>query len=370
MLRVDRGLIEVPVREPPPDGPLVSIIVPARNEERVIERCVRSLLEQRYPSFEVIVLDDRSTDRTGQILAELARSDARLRVVGGTPLPAGWVGKCWAAQQAAAAARGSWLLFVDADTRHRPLMLASAVAFAEAHRADLLSLGPYQELGSLAERALLPAIFGVILLGGGSLAQVNDPRHPIAKANGQFMLFRADVYRRIGRHESVRDEIVEDFALARRIKGTGHRLLLVDGSDLVATRMYHSLGEIWEGFSKNAYLEARRHPAGLAIGLLVPWLVVALPPLLFSRVLRWRLRGRSLNRVQRASLIQSGAQCALLLWFSLQLTRLLRLRPPWALTVPLGLLFFGLVMANSAARVLSGRGVTWKGRRYEPGGAS
>jgi chlorobactene glucosyltransferase len=363
MRDLDRGMLRVPVREAGPSGPIVSVLVPARNEAQSIERCVRSLLAQRYPSFEVLVLNDRSTDQTGDILSGLAAGDARLRVLEGRPLPGGWVGKCWALHQAAAQARGEWLLCVDADTTHHPAALASALTFAEQHGADLLSLGPRQELGTFWERALLPAIFGIILTAGGSLLEVNDPRRPLAKANGQFMLFRAEAYRGIGGHESVKDEIVEDFALARRVKGTGHRLLLADGRELVSTRMYRSLGEIWEGFSKNAYFEARRKPGGVAAGVALPWLVVALPPLLLASLVRRRLR-KPLGRIGWATLLESGAQCGLVLGFSLGLVRVLDLPRRWALSVPLGLLFFSLVMLNAAIRVLSGRGVTWRGRRY------
>jgi chlorobactene glucosyltransferase len=349
---------------PPADGPMVSVIIPARNEERTIERCVRSLLAQRYPSFEIVALNDASTDRTGQILERLAAEDARLRVLEGQPRPEGWVGKCWAAFQAANQARGAWVLFVDADTHHQPDALTSSVTFAQAHGADLLSLLPRQELGTFWERALLPAIFGVILTLGGSPAEVNDPRKAAAKANGQFMLFRTEVYRRIGGHESVKAELVDDFALARRVKGTGHRLLLADGWSLVSTRMYRSLSEIWEGFSKNSYFEARREPGGVPSGFMAPWIVVVGVPTLLTRLL-WRARCRpSLDRWELATLLQSGLQCGVLVAFSVQVTRLLRLPLGWALSVPAGLLFLSLVVANAAFRLLSGRGVTWKGRSY------
>jgi chlorobactene glucosyltransferase len=365
MLQLARGWADVPVKPPPAGGPLVSIVVPARNEELTIERCVRSLLGQTYPHLEVIVVDDRSTDRTAEILARLAESDSRLRVMTGRPLPEGWVGKCWALQQGAAEAQGEWLLLVDADTHHQPPMLASAVAFAAERGTDLLTLGPHQELQTVAERALLPAIFGVILVAGGQLAEVNDPKHPLAKANGQFMLFRAQSYWRIGGHESVRDELVEDFAMARRVKGTGHRLLLMGGRDLVSTRMYRSLAEIWEGFSKNAYFEARRQPAGVLTGLVLPWLLIVFPHALLLRSLLRLLRGRLTTWTEWLLFVQSAAQCALLYQFGLQLVRIVRLPVAWALTVPLGLVFFGVVLLNAALRVLSGRGVIWKGRRYE-----
>jgi chlorobactene glucosyltransferase len=369
MWQLRRAIVQVPIVESDLDGALVSVIVPARNEERAIERCVQSLLAQNYPCFEVVVLNDRSTDDTGRILARLHAADGRLRVLEGKPLPDGWVGKCWAAHQAARVASGAWLLFVDADTRHHPAMLRSCIAYAEEQRADLLSLGPNQELGTFWERALLPAIFGIVLTAGGSVADVNDPRKPLAKAVGQFMLFRGDVYRRIGGYESVKDEIVDDFALARRIKGTGHRLVLVGGRHLVTTRMYRSLRDIWLGFNKNSYAEARRHPAGVCIGLAMPWLVVGLAPGVLGH-LGWKLvRRQTLGALERGMLIQSAAQCSILLVFSIQLTRLANLSARWALGIPMGLLFFSIVLANSTLRALSGRGVVWRGRSYAVGGA-
>lgn len=367
LLSLWRGLDSVPRAVGGPDAPLVSVIVPARNEERSIEGCVASLLAQAYPRFEVIVVDDRSEDATASIVTRLAGRDGRLRLVRGEPLPDGWIGKCWAAYQGARAARGEWLLFTDADTRHDLAMLASAVRYALERKADLLTLGPRQELGTFWERALLPAIFSIIITAAGTPAEVNDPRHPAAKASGQFLLFRAEVYWALGGHESVRDELVEDFALARRVKGTGHRLVLADGRQLVTTRMYRSLGEIWEGFTKNAYFEARRHRAGVLAGLVLPWLVTVPPPLTaFALVMSWR--SPPIPRPLAAlTLLRCVAHCALLAAFSLATVRRMGLVWYWAASVPVGLLFFSLVLANAAARVISGRGVRWRGRRYRGG---
>ena len=361
---LQHALVELPTADSTGSGSFVSIVVPARNEELVIDRCVRSLLAQRYGNFEVIALNDRSTDRTRGRLEAIAATEEPLRILDGEPLPEGWVGKCWAAFQAAQAAHGDWLLFVDADTYYQPAALASAVAFAERHQVDLLSLGPRQELGTFWERALLPAIFGIILTAGGPISEVNDPTRPLAKAIGQFMLFRTSTYWAIGGHETVKDEIVDDFALARRVKGTGHHLRLASGRDLVSTRMYHSLPEIWEGFSKNSYAEARRQPTGVVEAIVLPWLTIALPPLFGARALSRLLTRRRASWLELSILIQSALQIGMLMDFAVQAVRLVRLSPFWALTVPPGLLFFSAVMVNSTLRVLSGRGVTWKGRSY------
>lgn len=364
-----RAVAHVP-RTPAPaegDAPGVTLFVPARDEERSIERCVRSLLAQDYPSdrVRVVVLDDRSTDATPAILARLARQDGRLTLLRGADPPPGWVGKCWALHQAAAHAdpAACYYLFTDADTTHVPGMLSAAVRFADAHRADLLSLGPRQELRSLAERLLLPGILGAVMSSHGTVAEVNDPwRRDVAKAIGQFLLFRAEAYRAIGGHESVRDEIVEDFALARRIKGTGYRLVLADGRDLVRTRMYHSAREIWEGFSKNAFAEVRSSPGG-AYGALAGLAALVVGP--------WLLSWEGLRRTRR----EGGARNRLLLWNGLVqvgVTLLLgRATARWfglswwyGLGQPLSGLFLWGILANSTWRTRSGRGVVWKGRTY------
>lgn len=369
-----RGLRHIPRSPwPPPPAaaaPRVTVYVPARNEERSIERCVRSLLDQTYPRdrVRVVVMDDRSTDGTGEILGTIAAADERLTVLHGSSLPAGWMGKCWALHQAArqtARPEDDYLLFVDADTTHAPTMLASTVAYAEAQGVDLLSLAPGQELGSIAERLFLPTILAVILTSNGTLAEVNDPaRRRVAKAVGQFLLFRAATYQQMGGHEAVRDQIVEDFALARRVKGMGYRLVLADGRGHVTTRMYHSAREIWEGFSKNAFDEAKQQPGGPALGLVALPILGFGPYLLTALSLRALLAARNVRSGDAWAFVQGASQCAALVSFSGVGTSILGLRRPWALGQPVAMLFLWAILANSTVRTLSGRGVTWKGRRY------
>lgn len=359
-----------PPLAPPPSpesAPFVTICVPARDEERSIEACARSLLEQDYPPdrFEVVVLDDRSTDATPAILARLRAQDERLRVRQGAPLPNGWQGKCWALHQAvqSASQTAAYLLFTDADTVHDPRMLSSVVSFAEAHGIDLLSLGPDQELGTESERVLLPMILAMSVTANGTLAEVNDPaRVDVAKAVGQFILFRANAYRRIGGHEAVRGEIVEDFAIARVAKNRGCRLLLADGRHLVRTRMYRSGREIWDGFSKNTFDEVQRHPGGAFVALLgLP--LLAIGPYVLALVGAGRLRRRArLSDV--VLLLQAKAQCLALLAVGRAAVSAWDLPTRYALAQPIASLFLWAVTANSTWRNLSGRGVVWKGRTY------
>jgi chlorobactene glucosyltransferase len=364
-----RGWARVPLVGPPPAGaaPRVTILVPARNEARSIERCVRSLLAQDYPPerLHVVVADDRSTDATPRILARLAAEDGRLTVVRGTELPPGWQGKCWALHQAVQHAdpESVYLLFTDADTVHEPRTLASVVRFADERRVDLLSLGTGQELGSLAERVLLPTILAVVVNASGSLSEVNDPTRPeVAKANGQFILFRAGSYRAVGGHAAVRAEIVEDFALARRAKHLGQRLLLADGRHLVRARMYRSARELWEGFTKNAFEETQRRPGGALGGLLT------LPPLALGPYVATLVALRRLLRRGRLAdalvLVQGLSQAAGLLLVSGLSATALGLPTRYALAQPLSSAFLWGILANSTWRTLSGRGVVWKGRTY------
>ena len=239
--------------------PSLSIIVPARNEERNIARCVNSLLATWHPDFEVIAVDDRSSDATRGILDAIAQRDPRLKVVAGSQLPDGWVGKPWALTQGARIARGAWLLFTDADTEHGPLAASSALVCALENGYGVVSLLTDQQTVGLAERLLLPTILFVIMLGIGPTDDVNDPRKPdVAIFNGQYILVSRVAYDAIGGHETVRGEIAEDLELARRFKRDGRFRIFLAGADgLVSTRMYRSFMELWQGFVKNFAIGAR-----------------------------------------------------------------------------------------------------------------
>ncbi len=351
-----RGWVAVPVAPPPADAPLLSVIVPARNEERSIEHCVRSLLAQTA-KVEVIVVDDRSTDRTGAILAELSREHRTLRVVHGEPLPPGWVGKPWALAQGARLAAGEWLLFTDADTWHAPQACASALAFALARRIDALTLWTHQELGSWAERAVLPSVLGMVLLGSGTMEQVNDPADPEhALANGQYILISRAAYDALGGHDTVRGEILDDVMFARRLKADGRfRILLADGQRIVRVRMYTSLSELWEGFTKNMYLGARGDVRVLAAAATFLALLSVVPASIAADSL---VRRRPLRALEALLALACGIGTAA---YGLRRTGIPS-RLAWY--APFGYAVCAAMMLNSTLRVVSGRGVQWRGRRY------
>src|SRR2546423_246992 len=249
-------------------APFVSILVPARNEARRIVSCLTYLADQNYPHFEVLLLDDHSEDATRALAEGIGfGASGQFRIISGLPLPNEWTGKAWACQQLARAATGDYLLFTDADTVHTPEMLAAAIDTALRTRASLLSLWPRQVTPTLGEKAVIPLLYlaaaGLVshfLLAAAQRYRVLArilPRSILRSngiANGQFLLFRRADYWALGGHEPVRNHLVEDVALARRVAARipdGFRLFNADGTSLVQCRMYENLAEIWDGFTKN-----------------------------------------------------------------------------------------------------------------------
>ena len=230
-------------------APTVSIVVPARNEEACLGACLESLLAQKGADFEVIVVDDSSSDRTRAI----AESYSGARVISPGPLADGSSGKCNAAQAGADVAGGEWLLFTDADTVHLPGSIARALSEAREHRADLLSYSPQQEVHGLIERALMTVIFAELAVTYRA-KDVSDPTSPAAAANGQYLLISREAYNAVGGHAAVARTLLEDVALAQAVKRSGRRLRFRYGGDMVRTRMYRNLPALCEGWTKNLAL--------------------------------------------------------------------------------------------------------------------
>jgi hypothetical protein len=230
---------------------MVSAIIPARNEEASIARAVESVAAQPEIT-EVIVVDDQSTDRTTAILAELAARIPKLKILRTHALPPGWVGKNYAVAMGAHIAQGDWLLFIDADTCHMPGSSRRALTDAVDHNAVLVSYSPEQELGSFWERALIPFVY-CRLSAKFSFARVNNPKLPDAAANGQFLMILRDVYQKVGGHTAIAAEVLEDVALARRVKQAGYQIYFTAPIGTVSTRMYRSFPALWQGWTKNLY---------------------------------------------------------------------------------------------------------------------
>lgn len=238
---------------PPVTFPMVSILVPARNEEKNIARCVLSLLALDYPAFEVLVLDDQSSDDTRSILEKLSHSHSRLKVLDGDPPSGNQVGKNWACSQLARKAQGELFFFTDADTFHQPGTLKTIVTALEGEQADLLTGFPRQEVHTWGERFLVP-FFSWAMLCFNPLALAYRVSHPaLSGALGQMMLFRREAYRTIDGHEGVSSSIVDDLMLARKIKSNGMRWRVIYIADLISCRMYRNSRDAFNGFAKNLF---------------------------------------------------------------------------------------------------------------------
>lgn len=374
--------------------PRVSVIVPARNEAVNIVACVESLTALDYADLEIIVVDDRSEDDTGALARSVAPGGAReVTVVEGAPLPDGWLGKPWACAQGASRATGDLLLFTDADTTHGPALLARAVAGHREEGADLLTVVGKQLTETFWERLVQPHVFFMMLLRFPDFERTaRNGRWREAIANGQYMLFSREAYDAIGGHEAVRDEVVEDLALAQLVKRRGLALRARSADDDLATRMYRSLGELVEGWSKNLFmggLQSFPHwmrpmiaPVSLAGGFVL-WLLA--PGTLLAGVFGWM--GGDLafggvdflfgSRIVGVPGVRLHASPAMLQWAAtvylisaflwMRFSRRMEVPGVYGLLYPLGAAVGAYILLRSWMR---GRTVEWKGRRYRLPAAS
>ena len=348
------------------EAPLISVCVPARNEELNLRPCMEAILAQTYPAFELIVVDDRSTDATPTIIKERSE-DAHLHAIIGSPLPSGWAGKPYALHQAFLTARGEWLCFIDADTFLAPEALASCYVKALETNADLFTVLTYQITGTFWERVILPLVMTALSVGF-SPRKVNNPLRHDAVANGQFILIKRSVYQAIGGYERLKDQIVEDKAIAEQVKSNGYRLIMADGRKLVRTHMYNSLPQMWEGWTKNIYPGLRDQPALLLLGAAGAFLLVVAA--LFLPV--WPLLGlfwflHSGGWMAIAVIVQALVLWGVLLCARAAIAHSMGISRWYAFTTPLGAGVFTAMMLASSWKVISGQGVTWKGRKYNRG---
>jgi glycosyltransferase involved in cell wall biosynthesis len=235
-------------------APVVTVIVPARNEEACLRRCLESLLCQREICFEIIVVDDASTDGTGEIARSFVNKNGpTVTVIPAPVLPENWTGKNNAMSAGAKIAKGKWLLFTDADTFHKPGSLARAVAEAQREGAALLSYSPEQEVNSFWEKAVMPVIFAE-LAANYPPAKVRDPSSPVAAANGQYLMVTREVYDAVGGYARIAGDLLEDVGMARLVKSSGRKIWFRFGGDAVQTRMYRNWSQMKEGWTKNLAL--------------------------------------------------------------------------------------------------------------------
>jgi glycosyltransferase involved in cell wall biosynthesis len=363
---------------PTPAPPAVSVVIPARNEETNLERCLRSLVVQQGVFFEILVVDDGSTDRT----REVAESFTRVRqcpFIGANqwlvdvrvleapqPLPEGWSGKVNAVVAAEQVARGEWLLFTDADTEHLEGSLLTAFREADSYPLDLLSYSPEQLLQGMRQKLVMPLIFSDLAVRY-SPRRVSNPELPDAAANGQYILARADAHVKVGGFASVATELLEDVALARRYKEMGYRIAFRYGRGLVRTRMYDCWPELRDGWTKNLALLfpdarqlARKRTREFARLLFLLCLSLLSTALVSSRAVHWMSARYWVFNL-----------ATMFLWlltlgnYALFYSRILRAHFPYWPTL---LSFFGLpsfagLLRRSAMAHEQGS-VSWRGRVY------
>jgi len=362
LVRARHSLSLADVSETPPsDPPRVSVVIPARNESRNIERCARSVLAAAYPNFEVIVVDDHSTDGTGDIARRIARDDARLRVVDAPPLPDGWFGKQWACATGARESSGELLLFTDADTRHSADLLPRAVNALRTRGAELLSVAGNQEMHSFWERIIQPQMFALLSIRYGGSEHVSNAKRPVdAIANGQFILVRRDSYDAIGGHAAVRDRVAEDMAMAQTFVAGRRRIALYEANQQLSTHMYASLSELIAGWGKNIYAGGRMAALGGSLGRAAyPFILVAMP--LIGLLPPVVLLASVLGIVGSAWLLWATISIIVNVLFWAALYRYMGESVGYALLYPLGLVML-LVIALGGVR--RGQRVEWKQRTY------
>jgi glycosyltransferase involved in cell wall biosynthesis len=334
--------------DPVSGRPVVSVIVPARNEEASLGACLESLVGQKGVLSEIIVVDDASIDRT----REIAASFPSVHVLEASPLQPGWSGKNNAVATGAREARGRWLLFTDADTVHLAGSLSRSVTEAELNRVALLSYSPEQEVHGLMEKAVMPVIFAELAVTYRP-SLVSDPRSSSAAANGQYLLISREAYQAVGGHAAISDSLLEDVALAKNVKKSGRKIFFRYGGDAVRTRMYRSFGQLCEGWTKNLAL-LFSSPVRLAVMRLLEFMLIlgsAALAVISAAGRRWRV----------ATLTAAVA----VILYTFLLKRIRRAHFSWDATVLslFGLPLFSYLLLRSALSHKRGR-VRWKGRQY------
>jgi len=330
----------------PRSAPFVSVLIPARNESAVIASAVRAFLAQTYTHLELLILDDHSTDGTGELALRAANGDSRLRIITGQALPVGWIGKSWACHQLSQQAQGDFIIFTDADTIWQPQALAALIAHQQATSTDLLTVWPTQITHTWSERVVVPLMMMVIMSYLPVLMTHHSRFAIFAAANGQCMAWERSAYQRIGGHTLVAHNVLDDVTLARAAKRHGLRLRMADGNHLVACRMYTDWSAVRAGFAKNILAGYGGSVPFLLFGTIFHWLIFLSPyALLFTPYASLALLNLALGFVLRA----------ISAWYTRQ-------RPVDALTLPLGVLLMTRIAWQAIRWHYSG-GVVWKGRR-------
>ncbi len=343
--------------------PSVSVVVPVRNEETKVARCLESFAAQDYPNFEIIVINDKSTDASGHIIAEIASRFPSIKVIQGRESRPGWLGKCNALHHGSPHAKGDWLVFSDADTFHHPNSLRDAVGAAINYNIDMISFMPVQELYSFGERVIMPTLLGSFLMGDPTNS-INDPKSPRSYAYGQYIMVKRTTYDAIGGHESVKDQILDDISIGRVTKEKGFSVTACDGRPLYSVRMYTNFSELWSGWTKNAFALINCS-VGSLVGLVMLLNTCLLAPFITIAValLAPQTVSNSLPFPVLWSLLSVQFTC-MLIWYIRSTVYYKGLNPLHFFLLPLGAILVSALYVNSAYCFLTGRQIKWKGRDY------
>ncbi len=341
----------------PDPPPFISVLVPARDEEANIAACLESLQKQDYLNYEILVLDDNSSDNTEVIVENVATMDSRVRPLHGVPLPEGWTGKSFACYQLARQARGSWFLFVDADTTHAPHMLRAALGQALRLNSSLLSGFPRQLANSLPQKIAIPVLYFIILSWFPLwwLQRAREPKPSLAI--GQFLLLPREEYWRIGGHEAVKSRILEDVWLGVEISRRGGRQMAVDLSPAVSCNMYRNVSAMLEGFIKWVYSVASLSPIALMLMISAAYFFYLMP---FYSL--WRELFVVMSPIGLRVIVIS--QVGIILFMRWLVDS--RFKEPFfsVFLHPFGLSFLFLAALCAVFRRAVGAGVRWKERLY------
>ncbi len=337
--------------------PLISVLIPARNEAGNIGRCLSSFSKQDYPNLEIIVLDDNSTDGTGAVVQEFTAKDKRIKLISGAPLKKGWLGKSFACHQLAKQAKGNYFVFTDADTLHFNNTISKAFAALVNNKLDALSIYPKQIAVTFAERMTVPFI-NFAILSFMPLVLVKKTKSAFFSTGiGQFFLFKREAYEKFGGHESVRTEILEDIYISKQVKKFGYRIMVFDGSDNVFCRMYQNFDEVVKGFSKfilaafdyNGFMEMIAM-CFISMIFMLPFLLLPIGVL----ILDWSGWIITFNIIQ----------ICIILFIKIILSMRFKNRILDVLLTPVSILYMVLIAGNSYFQAKHGKGIYWKGRTY------
>ena len=352
-----------PAREAPSQGEKVSVIIPARNEEKNIANCLVHLFKQNYPSYEIIVVDDRSTDKTSHLLENFQKlSTVPLRIVRIEKLPPGWTGKNHGMFAASKVAEGEWLLYTDADTTHRPESISTAMREVKKNNIDFLTLAPETESHSFWEKTVQPLAVGSLALWFHP-AQAKGHHNEIVLANGQFILIRKDAYEKIGGNESIKNEVVEDVELAKKAKKAGYRVEFWNGTKLYSTRMYSSLREIRMGWTRIFTYLFNKNVPSIAHKIFL-FLFFSLFPFV---ALAWELVLRTQNpaAVPAELFYLTLITCGWIILVRFIGNKMVKSNPWYAFLHPVGSVIMVWILLACVGRILFNRPSVWRGDLHQ-----